>query len=127
MKFFLSPISVVGFARSILQRIKSAQNPGPTAPRQKGGTVSYASDGRSGYVWYQNKETRFALYYEFGGSDCVATIDIPSPEQWEKHTGLPPETRAEILQIIGDQVVKDQVRSGRGYFKIEGNALNIYA
>ena len=89
--------------------------------------VSYSSDGRSGRVLYKSPEARFALYYEFGGGDCVACIDVPSPEKWESHTGLPLARRDEVLQFIGTQVVKDQTTGGRGYFKIEGNWLNIYA
>lgn len=89
-------------------------------------TIRYSSDGRSGYVHYQSPEAQFALYYEFGGGDCVASIDIPGPGDWEKHTGLPPSGRDEVLNFIGRQVVKDQTTGGNGYFKIEENWLNIY-
>lgn len=88
--------------------------------------VLYSSDGRSGYVHYQSAEADFALYYEFGGGDCVAGIDVPKPEDWEDHTGLPLARREEILHFIGRQVVKDQTTMGRGYYRIEGNFLNIY-
>lgn len=90
-------------------------------------TIRYTNDGRSGHVWYRSRETEFAMYYEFSGGDCVASIDIPSPENWEKATRLPLERRIEVLEFIGRQVAKDQVSSGTGYFKIEGNWLNIYA
>lgn len=35
--------------------------------------------------------------------------------------------RDEVLTTIGRQIVKDQTSEGVGYFKIEGNWLNIYA
>lgn len=88
--------------------------------------ILYSSDGRSGHVHYQSPEVQFALYYEFGGGDCVASVDIPGPGDWEKHTGLPLSRRDEVLDFIGRQVVKDQTTGGRGYFKIEQNWLNIY-
>lgn len=88
--------------------------------------ILYSSEGRSGYVWYRSTETEFSLYYEFGGGNCIAGIDIPSPETWESATKLPLSRREEVLNFIGQQVVKDQITGGLGYFKIEGNWLNIY-
>lgn len=88
--------------------------------------VLYSSDGRSGHVWYRSTETEFAMYYEFCGGNCIVGIDIPSVETWKQTTGLPLEGREEVLNFIGQQVVKDQVTGGLGYFKIEGNWLNIY-
>jgi len=133
----ISPISVVGFARSILARIKSLQKQGATfekssneskirqANKNSSQKVTYASNGRSGKVIYESPETTFALYYEFGGGDVVACIDVPNPQNWEKHTGLPVERREEILNFIGQRVVQDQTSGGS--FKIEGNWMNIYA
>jgi hypothetical protein len=89
--------------------------------------IRYSNDGRSGYVWYSSKETEFSMYYEFGGGNCVAAIDIPSPEKWEKHTNLPLSRREEVLNFIGTRVVKDHTRFGKGSFQMEGNWLVIYA
>lgn len=88
--------------------------------------ILYSSEGRSGRVHYKSAEADFDLYYEFGGGDCIVCIDVPDPKDWQQHTGLPTERREEILNFIGQQVVKDQTTGGRGYFKIEGNWLNIY-
>ena len=98
---------------------------GGKAPRTP--QIRYSSDGRSGHVHYQSAETTFALYYEFGGGDCVVCIDIPDPQNWEKVTQIPLERRDEVLGFIGQQVVRDQTTGGHGSFKIEGNWLNIYA
>jgi hypothetical protein len=88
--------------------------------------VSYSSDGRCGHVHYLSKEGSFAMYYEFGGGECIGTIDIPSKEDWVAKTGIPLERREAVLNYIGQRVVKDQISSGKGSFKIEGNWLNIY-
>lgn len=122
----ISPISVVGFARSILRRIKSFQTQGTDSGKTPGKpNVRYLSEGRCGKVIYESTEATFALYYEFGGGDVIVCVDIPSPQKWEAATGLPLERRDEILNFIGQRVVKDQTR-GRS-FKIEGNWMNIYA
>lgn len=89
-------------------------------------TLAYSSDGRSGYVFYKSKEASFSMYYEFGGGDCVASINIPGEDEWRTATGQPLERRSEILDFIGRQIVQDQTTNGRGYFKIEGNFINIY-
>lgn len=89
--------------------------------------ISYSSDGRSGQVHYRSKAGNFDMYYEFGGGDVVAGINVPSPKDWVAKTGIPLEQREEVLNLIGQQVVKDQTTNGRGSFKIEGNFLNIYA
>lgn len=89
--------------------------------------IRYSGKGRSGYVHYQSSESRFSMYYEFGGGDCIVWIDVPSTDKWEKVTGLPLSRRDEVLNAIGKQVVIDQVSSGNGYFRIEGNAINVYS
>jgi hypothetical protein len=89
--------------------------------------ISYSSDGPSGQVHYRSAEARFSMYYEFGGGDCIVSIDIPNAENWEKTTGLPLARRDEVLDAIGQQVVRDQTNGGRGHFKIEGDWLHIYA
>lgn len=89
--------------------------------------ILYSSNGRSGFVHYKSKEGNFDLYYEFGGGNVVATIQVPSEKDWVAKTGLPLERREEVLHFIGQRVVKDQTTSGRGSYKIEGNWLNIYS
>jgi len=102
--------------------LKSAFGQKPGAPK-----ITYSSNGRSGQVQYRSKEGNFDMYYELGGSDVVAGINVPSPNDWVAKTGIPLERRDEVLHFIGQQVVKDQTTNGRGSFKIEGNFLNIYA
>ena len=98
-----------------------------TSHNQQGSAkILYTNEGRGGYVWYRSREAEFAMYYEFSGGDCIASIDIPGPEDWEKHTGLPLARRDEVLHFIGQQVVKDQTTDGKGSFKVEGGWLNVY-
>jgi hypothetical protein len=116
---------VLGFVRRLL---------GPLAPPaaaggcpEAGARLSYGSDGRSGRVHYQSLWADFTLYYELSGGDCVASIDLPSPAEWQRHTGLPRDQRDAVIQWIGRQVVRDQTTDGTGRFEIENNWLNIYS
>jgi hypothetical protein len=97
-----------------------------TSHHQQGGAkILYSNNGRSGHVWYRSREAEFAMYFEFSGGDCIASINIPGLEEWQKHTGLPLSQRDEVLDFIGQQVVKDQTTDGKGSFKVEGGWLNI--
>lgn len=110
----IQSFSISGFVKKLMARILGIRTR----------RVRYSSDGRSGHVHYESPETTFTLYYEFGGGDVVACIEIPGPKEWQQHTGLPVSQRGEVLQFIGEQVVHDQTRSGS--FKVEGNWMNIY-
>lgn len=90
-----------------------------------GARLSYSSDGRSGHVHYQSAAASFSMYYEFGGGDCVASIDLPSASDWPRLTGMPLDRRAEVLDWIGRRVVQDQARGGR--FTIERDWLLIHS
>lgn len=85
----------------------------------------YSSEGRSGTVFFESDEAKFDLWWEFGGGDGLAIIDIPSEQQWTARTKLPSEKRAAILDYIAQQVIQDQA-SGRGTYEISDNYLMIY-
>lgn len=96
------------------------------APDQYGRQLTYTNEGRSGYVNYKGPEARFSMYWEFGGGDVVTSISIPSIKKWVSETGITLEKRDEVLNFIGNQVVKDQTINGQGSFKIEGDFIVVY-
>lgn len=134
-KFFWVALVVLVIAsilfKNKLQRLANMKTSdlfkSPVGQKSEAPKISYSSNGRSGQVHYRSNAGNFDMYYEFGGGDVVAGINVPSPKDWEAKTGIPLEQREEVLNIIGQQVVKDQTTNGRGSFKIEGNFLNIYA
>jgi hypothetical protein len=91
-----------------------------------GARLSYSSDGRCGHVHYESPAADFTLYDELGGGDCMATIDLPSPATWTRHTGLGLELRDGVVEWIGRRVVRDQTTGGRGRFEVQGDWLGIY-
>lgn len=86
--------------------------------------IRYENKGRSGTVWFENDQTKFDMWWEFGGGDVLAIINIPSRKNWEKRTNLPLEQRENILHFIGEQVVRDQT-SGNHQFEIGDDFLTI--
>lgn len=118
-------LSVLGFVRRLLRsQAPTAAGDGSPDP---GARLFYASEGRSGRVHYQSLRADFTLYYEFGGGDCVATIDLPGPAAWERHTGLPCDQRDAVIDWIGRQIVRDQTRDGGGRFVVNGDWIEIYS
>ena len=88
--------------------------------------VEYGPSGRGGTLYYVDSETRIEFWWEFGGGDCIAYINIPTAEQWEKHTGTPISERDDIVTFVAETVLRDQVSSG-GYFKIGESDISLWA
>ena len=78
----------------------------------RGRNVSFDSSGRSGYVTYDSPEGRLRMYYEFGGGDVIAIIDVPTEAKWAAATAIPLEKRMEILHFVGKTAVQLQTRNG---------------
>lgn len=85
----------------------------------------YSTQGRGGTVFFESNETKFDMWWEFGGGDALAIVNIPSEQHWVAKTQLPLEKRAAILDFIGQQVIQDQA-SGKGTYEISENYLTIY-
>ena len=87
--------------------------------------LRYHTEGRGGTVYYESDAGKFDMWWEFGGGDAIAIINIPSEKHWEAQTNMHIDKRAAVLNYIGDQVVQDQA-SGNGYFEVSGDFLTIY-
>ena len=86
-------------------------------------TLEYVSQGRHGYVHYKDMTGELSFYFEFGGGNCVAIINIPSPTEWSKLTNRPLTEREGILFFVAEQVTKDQVQNG--YYEIKEGWIEI--
>jgi hypothetical protein len=65
------------------------------------------------------------MYWEFGGGDVIALIDVPSPKHWEAKTKIPLEKRLDILHDIGRKTVAAQTADGKGSYVIQDNCIEI--
>lgn len=90
---------------------------------EKGAQVSFSNEGRGGQVFYRGKAGAFAMYWEFGGGDTIAIIDIPSEQHWETQTKIPLEKRMDILHFIGKKTVQVQTTGGKGAYEIQDNCI----
>lgn len=70
--------------------------------------IEYDDQGRGGYVIYVEGKLRLSFWYEFGGGKCIASIDIPSKENWEKVTGIPLSRREDIIAFTANTVQSKQ-------------------
>lgn len=87
--------------------------------------ISYINQGRYGRVIYSDKVSNLDFYFEFGGGNCVAMINIPAPADWEKETGRNISERDEINRFIAEQAIHDQVPGG--YYKIHEDYIGLYS
>lgn len=92
-----------------------------------GARVRYLSDGRSGSVVFSMGVRSFEMYYEFGGGDTVAILDVPTQSEWFEKTLFANELRRPILEFIGARVARDQVSMSRGRYEIHEDHIRIIA
>ena len=85
--------------------------------------VAYENQGRAGNVVFYRDSVVLRFWYEFGGGNTLAFIDIPKAENWTAITGLPLEDRLPILNFIGECVIRDQAPGYR--YEITKNSINI--
>lgn len=85
----------------------------------------YTNQGRSGYVVYQDDKPDIHFYFEFGGGDCVAIINIPTDEEWMQITGRKHEEREEIIHFIAEQATREQ--TFQGHYLIKNDCIEIYS
>lgn len=95
-------------------------------PGLEGARVTYVNEGRSGRVVFHQGLKSFEMYFEFGGGDTLATIDVPSEAGWSKVTGFPLDMRRNILDYIAKCVVRDQTTRAGGRFQIHENYISIH-
>ena len=70
--------------------------------------VGYDSQGRSGDVFFYRNDLTLHFPFEFGGGETLASVEIPTIENWEKETGLPQSDRMIILEFVAKRVIRDQ-------------------
>lgn len=87
--------------------------------------LRYVSQGRSGSIIFQNDQTSFEMWWEFGGGNVLAIIDIPTESQWTGRTKLPQEHRDGVLRFIAEQVIEDQA-GGRAGYEIGDGVITIF-
>jgi len=86
--------------------------------------VLYSDSGRGGYVVYKDVQGEIPMYFEFGGGNCVAIIDVPTAAEWATKTKRLSEERAAILQFTAQQVIRDKAPDC--HYRISANCIEIF-
>lgn len=115
---------ILEIIRRVAQYHRSAPAETPIKPDNTP-RLQYSSQGRSGLIRFSNNLTSFDLWWEFGGGNALALIDIPSEKDWETITKIPLAKRDETLRFIAEQVIQDQA-SGNGTYSWDDRTLTIY-
>jgi hypothetical protein len=122
---FVEDIRVV-WERAARFRERGSDERPPRLKLEGNPSLRYETMGRGGTVWFESREAKFDMWWEFAGGDALAIVDIPTPDQWEARTKLPRDRREKVLTFIGEQIVEDQT-GGEGSFIIGENVLTIYS
>ena len=74
-----------------------------------GYSVTITTDGRSGHVQYSEGILHsHQFYWEFGGGDVVASIDVPRAHEWDRKIPWAAGRRDEVLQRLAEEVCRQQ-------------------
>jgi hypothetical protein len=77
------------------------------------GEVTVTERGREGTVRYREPQGELSLYWEFGGGAVVAVVSAGTEQEWRTKHAWAVERRAEILQRIGAELVRQRAPSCR--------------
>lgn len=120
--WFDVPLEFIQGINATVDRVKKFVNKEPIPAM---GTLSYENKGAGGSIYFKNEQTCFPMWWEFAGEDAVSIVAIPTIQQWQQQTHLPLAERDNILNFIGEQVVKDQL-AGKGSFLIGENVITYF-
>lgn len=73
--------------------------------------ISY-TEGRDGYVVYQDEKGLMKLYFEFGGGDCVAIVHFPTAEEWAKIDQRTSAERRPVMEWIAGELLRTEMKGG---------------
>jgi hypothetical protein len=76
-------------------------------------TVEVLEDGRSGRVLYRDPDGELSFYWELGGGDAVAIVNIGTPAEWKERHPWAARRRAEILRFVAQELVRQKAPNCR--------------
>lgn len=71
-------------------------------------SVDILEQGRSGTVQYREPSGTIAWSWEFGGNEVIASIFVGKDADWSARHPWALGRRAEILQRVGDEVIRQR-------------------
>ena len=77
------------------------------------GQIQINQDGRSGDITLTLASGSHRFWWEFGGGDCIAFIDVPDARQWQAIPALAPHSRDALLAWLAREVSSRQCAGAR--------------
>jgi hypothetical protein len=71
-------------------------------------SVSISGRGRSGHVVYRESAGEQTFYWEFGGRDVVATVQVGTEADWRRNAPWAADRRADILRFVAAEVLRQK-------------------
>ncbi len=68
------------------------------------GQLRIESQGRSGDVVITLPDGEVRFWWEFGAGDCIAMVNVPDSQQWQKQHPLKNYPRIEFLEALAAEV-----------------------
>jgi hypothetical protein len=125
MKWLDVDRSFVERIREVVNRVDKFHSKDSPAPKLEGNPrLRFVDEGRSGVIYFESKVGSFDMWWEMGYG-ALAIVSIPSSNEWEHKTGMPREKRLEVLNFIGEEIVRRQTY--KGSFIIGDEVISVYS
>ena len=125
MKWLAVTRSFVDKIREVVDRVNGRRSAENAATRLAGNPrVRIVDEGRFGVIYFESEVGSFDMWWEMC-YDALAIVAVPSLDQWETKTGMPQATRMEVLNFIGQEIVRQ--KTDEGMFIVGDSVLTVYA
>lgn len=91
----------------------ASARPKSKSPMNHSPSVQISQDGRGGQILLTLASGSHSFWWEFGGGDSVAIIDVPDPAEWPNIPALAPQPRDTLLQWLAEEVARGQCPNAR--------------
>ena len=82
-------------------------------PEPGGWSVEIREDGRNGTLLYRESAGGLSCYWEFGGGDVLAIVDVGNEATWSREHPWAAGRRAEILERIANEAIRQKAANCR--------------
>lgn len=111
--------------REVVERVDKFHSKDKPASNLEGNPrLRFVDEGRSGVIYFESKVGSFDTWWEMGYG-ALAIVAVPSSNEWELKTGMPREKRMDVLNFIGEEIVRRQTSNGS--FIIGDDVITIYS
>ncbi len=74
-------------------------------------SVGIGQDGRGGTIRYREPGGHLDFWWEFGGGDAIAIVQVGTADEWRRDHAWAAERRDEILRRVADEVIRQRAPS----------------